>query len=552
MKKIYLSLGLIALFVISGCDETTTSSGSHSTGPVATYDVNEVLNRLQTPLALKGELLLHATENNQPSNVVTDESWINTYLASDEYYIYEVSKEDQTIYNDTHYYRNSDGVVTQKAVNRHNEVQTYTMVYEDGVTPAMFDDLFYNPLASLGDLDLAYDGDHTITIDSTFTTDEGITFGEIVAIMFIGEQIDISTLTITLDENYLPETFSFVSDDMAAQDSAGTSYTMNYTYEAQLTTKEDLNIMEVTPYPELEGMEKMEQALQAIQNQNYSVTCYSSAVSETEPTFTAIVTQEGYLVTQSGETYGLIADPEGGVASVVAENGRLKAVEETYADELITDYLTPGDYNVNLFLPTDYGYVLMDAYSEMQYLLPDAMFNLLYMYMSTPVIFEVADDLSKITYSYSFSFITEGVITIELTNLGTTVFPYDLETEYDPYFMPTSWEEIDASAKTELDTLLGKDFNEIVPFYYPEEGYSFFGTWSGAGNLEITVASDDRAQEVLDEFTTLLTENGYTYQGLNENDEESYVNTDGYEIGINYLDFFGTYMIQIYVYPPVV
>ena len=180
------------------------------------------------------------------------------------------------------------------------------------------------------------------------------------------------------------------------------------------------------------------------------------------------------------------------------------------------------------------------------------MFNLLYMYMSTPVIFEVADDLSKITYSYSFSFITEGVITIELTNLGTTVFPYDLETEYDPYFMPTSWEEIDASAKTELDTLLGKDFNEIVPFYYPEEGYSFFGTWSGAGNLEITVASDDRAQEVLDEFTTLLTENGYTYQGLNENDEESYVNTDGYEIGINYLDFFGTYMIQIYVYPPVV
>ena len=124
MKKIYLSLGLIALFVISGCDETTTSGGSHSTGPVATYDVNEVLNRLQTPLALKGELLLHATENNQPSNVVTDESWINTYLASDEYYIYEVSKEDQTIYNDTHYYRNSDGVVTQKAVNRHNEVQT--------------------------------------------------------------------------------------------------------------------------------------------------------------------------------------------------------------------------------------------------------------------------------------------------------------------------------------------------------------------------------------------------------------------------------------------
>ena len=550
MKKVCLSLSLIALFVISGCTETT-SSESQSTKPVASYDVNAVLNRLQTPLALKGELQLNAIETGNPNNVVTDESLINTYISSDEYYVHEVSKVDQVIYNDTHYSKNEDGVVTQKAIDRHNEVQTYLMVYEDGVTPAMFDDLFYNPLASLGDLDLSYDGQYSITIDSTFTTDEEITFGELVAIMFIGEQFDISTLTITLDENYLPETLSFVSDEMAAQDNSGTTYTMTYTYEAQLTTREDLNIIDVVPYPELEGMEKMEAALQVIQNQNYTVTCYSSAVSETEPTFTAVVTKDGYLVTQSDETYGLISDPNGGVASVVAENGRLKAVEETYADEEITDYLTPGDYNVNLFLPTELGYVLMDAFSELNYLLPDSMFNLLYMYMSTPVIFEVADDLSKITYSYSFSFITEGIITVELTNLGTTVFPYDLETEYDPYFVPTSWEELDASVKTELDTLFGKDFNEVVPFYYPEEGYSYFGVWSGAGNLEISVASDTRAQEILEEFTTLLTENGYTYQGLNENDEESYVNAEGIEVGINYLDFFGSYVIQIYVYPPV-
>ena len=550
MKKVCLSLSLIALFVISGCTETT-SSESQSTKPDASYDVNAVLNRLQTPLALKGELQLNAIETGNQNNVVTDESLINTYISSDEYYVHEVSKVDQVIYNDTHYSKNEDGVVTQKAIDRHNEVQTYLMVYEDGVTPAMFDDLFYNPLASLGDLDLSYDGQYSITIDSTFTTDEEITFGELVAIMFIGEQFDISTLTITLDENYLPETLSFVSDEMAAQDNSGTTYTMTYTYEAQLTTREDLNIIDVVPYPELEGMEKMEAALQAIQNQNYTVTCYSSAVSETEPTFTAVVTKDGYLVTQSDETYGLISDPNGGVASVVAENGRLKAVEETYADEEITDYLTPGDYNVNLFLPTELGYVLMDAFSELNYLLPDSMFNLLYMYMSTPVIFEVADDLSKITYSYSFSFITEGIITVELTNLGTTVFPYDLETEYDPYFVPTSWEELDASVKTELDTLFGKDFNEVVPFYYPEEGYSYFGVWSGAGNLEISVASDTRAQEILEEFTTLLTENGYTYQGLNENDEESYVNAEGIEVGINYLDFFGSYVIQIYVYPPV-
>ena len=68
MKKVCLSLSLIALFVISGCTETT-SSESQSTKPVASYDVNAVLNRLQTPLALKGELQLNAIETGNPNNV---------------------------------------------------------------------------------------------------------------------------------------------------------------------------------------------------------------------------------------------------------------------------------------------------------------------------------------------------------------------------------------------------------------------------------------------------------------------------------------------------
>ena len=46
-------------------------------------------------------------------------------------------------------------------------------------------------------------------------------------------------------------------------------------------------------------------------------------------------------------------------------------------------------------------------------------------------------------------------------------------------------------------------------------------------------------------------ENGYTYQGQNSNGEESYINAEGYEVGISYMDFFGSYSIAIYVYPPV-
>ena len=37
------------------------------------------------------------------------------------------------------------------------------------------------------------------------------------------------------------------------------------------------------------------------------------------------------------------------------------------------------------------------------------------------LIFNVEEDLSKITYTYGFSYINDGVISVELTNLGTTV-----------------------------------------------------------------------------------------------------------------------------------
>ena len=55
----------------------------------------------------------------------------------------------------------------------------------------------------------------------------------------------------------------------------------------------------------------------------------------------------------------------------------------------------------------------------------------------------------------------------------------------------------------------------------------------------------------LSEIETLLLENGYTYQGQNNHGEESYINAEGYEVGITYMDFFGSYSIAIYVYPPV-
>ncbi len=549
MKKLsILSLGLLTLLTISGCSESKTSN-SQSTKPSAVYDAQAVLDQLQAPLALDGELIFASAQNDNPANANTVKSSIDTYISGDEYYLFEVDEDGQTLYNDIHYYENDEGVITKQLINRHNEVETIEMVYENN-TPAIFDDTFFNPFTYLSDLDLQHDGNLTVTIDTSSEIEEGITFGELVAIMLVGEQFEIPTINLTLNSNYLPVSLSFVSEETPAQSSSGLLFTITYTYEAQLTDKAHLNILDLTPYPELPGMEKMQQALQAIQNQNYTLTCYSSAVSETEPTFTAIVTEQGYLVSQTEETYGLIADPNGGVASVVVDGDRLKAVEETYEGKKISDYITPGDYDPRLFLLTDYGYVLMDAYHEINYLLPDAMFNLLYYYMSTPVIFEIADDLSKITYSYSFSFITEGVITVELTNLGTTVFPYNLETDYDPYFVPTSWEEVNATAKAQMDEILNKDLNEVLPFYYPEEGYSYFGTWSGAVNLEISVADETRGQEILEEFTNLLLENGYTYQESNETDEETYINAEGYKVGINFISFFGLNTIQIYIYPP--
>ena len=573
MKKLsVLSLSLLTLLAVSACDnqnnlsssnssstDTTSSSSSTSTStsttsssstPAPVYDAEALLNHLHGSISLDGVLLYEAAPQDETLTSTVIESSISAYIAEDEYYLYEEDSEGY-IYNDYHYFRGDNDALVTKYINRHNQVEETQMVYEEDNAPAYFDEVVVHPFTYVTTSDLVFDGTDIVTIDGTKTTDLQMTLGELVSYMVTGYFMEFETLTIKLDENFLPKELSFTSLPETVEDYDGNLYTETNEFTATFTDKTSLGVPVYNPYPEQTENGLMEQAMEAIANHNFTLTCYSSAVSDTEPSYTAIFTDEGILVTQDGMTYGYVTDPAGGVAYVEDVEGRLQALEPSDQESTIDEFFAPADYSKDLFVKTELGFELVDAYYDLANLLPDAIINYLYMYISTPLVFNVEEDLSKITYTYGFSYINDGVISVELTNFGTTVFPYDLETEFDPFTVPTSWEEVDGNAKAEIDELLGKDLNEVLPFFYPEEGFSYFGAWSGAADIEVSVADDARAQELLTEIETLLLENGYTYQGQNNHGEESYINAEGYEVGISYMDFFGSYSIAIYVYPPV-
>ena len=167
---------------------------------------------------------------------------------------------------------------------------------------------------------------------------------------------------------------------------------------------------------------------------------------------------------------------------------------------------------------------------------------MIYLYISSPLIFTIEEDLSKITYTYDFNFLNQGTIKAEITNIGTTVFPFDLLEQYEPYFMPKNWTEYDSDLKEECDALFGKDMNEVVPFYFPvEEGkYSYSGVWGNELQLEITTETEERANEIIAEYKELALDMGYTYN----QELDQYENADGIILKIEVIDFFGQIIVR--------
>ena len=179
--------------------------------------------------------------------------------------------------------------------------------------------------------------------------------------------------------------------------------------------------------------------------------------------------------------------------------------------------------------------------------------------------FKLSADLSEITYTYQAkAMIGGGVysVTVVLSDIGTTLFPYDLDTQYEAYNPSASkWSEVttDGNGVTGFNSIFPDgNIDEDIPFYTTESGeFTYFGSFDGKFEIDITYASEDDASFDLnygyfDMFSGIMTQ-GWTDVTPAQPDEgvKGVFTKGGYKLTVKgEAEFFGTgYVVYIYIEP---
>lgn len=454
------------------------------------YSAETLLN------TLRGELALSAKWSYSADAAETQEAEVKTYIAADEYYLNCMA--DGTVTADYHYFRNSEGKVVTKTVDSHNAVKETAVTYQDEVD--QYDMRYKNPFAFV-EVSMMAKTDYTVTIDASASVG-ATTVGALIYSMILGAVKDVSEITVTLNDSFEPVSLKIVAEDAAEEGSGNV-----YTYNGAFASKTSLNVP-VYPYPASGEKTLLSQAFEKIRANNYTFALYSSSVDEGKtPHSNGIATEQGVIVTDNVQQkiFGYIDDPDNGnLTEVEASAGKLISTGNSWQGKtLVDDKLPSADFSVDLFEQSENGgYRLRSGSYDLATLLPDAMFSITYLSIKTgSLVITPSADLSTVTYTYDTVkniFGAPQTITVVLSDFGTTVFPYNLETDY--VTKATKWSEIstEGNGVAGFATLFPEgDIDRDIPFYETENGtFNWFGlTWGddSSFSIEIQYASEDDA-----------------------------------------------------------
>lgn len=564
-KKFTAMLLTLALCVsvMFGCATTpeTPDNGGGGTNnpetPAPVYSAETLLNTLRGDIALSGKWSYKKTgEDDQQSDV-------KTFIASGEYFV-EQSFNGQTL-NTQHYFKNAAGKLVTKTVDSHNVVKE--TVQTTGGTNE-YDRVLKNPFTFVETSMMTKDGS-VVTVDASAAAGAS-TVGNVIYSMLVNSIADVESVTVTLDDSFKPVSIKVVtkknSDDEV------------FTYNGTFTTKAALDVP-VYPYPAEGDKTLLTNALNKLKAGNYTYTVYSSAVNEGQtPTMIGKVTSDGVFSTTYNKenkvtiAFGFIDEPTGGYLTEVeaakdeSDNDIIKGTANFWKDMTFAeDKLPSADFSVDLFKAVDGGYKLRSGNYSLNELLPHAMCSDLMGLQADSLVFKLADDLSEITYTYNATaLIGGGVYTVKvvLSDLGTTSFPYDLDTQYVPYDPSASkWSEVaaDGNGVTGFNEMFPDgNIDEDIPFYTTETGqFTFFGAFGGKFEIDITYESEDDASWDLDygyiDMFSGITTQGWTDITPDQPEEgvKGVYTKGGYKLTVKgEAEFFGTgYVVYIYIEP---
>lgn len=510
---VILALAL-SLTVLAACGDTPDNGGGGNAdptpeptpAPTATYDADAVLSALQGNLAVNATLETTVVNTADSSVVSSTTTGTNTYIAADEYYIASVDGDNTNVAG--HYFKNAAGNVSQKTVDKNNAVTETEVKFSTGEStsaPREFAKTYSNPFSFVTTAAFTQN-EKEVTVNAKAAAGE-TTFGVVLDAMFITRAEEARDIVVVLDDDYKPVSLKFVVNRQVTDN--GKNYECTYKFTGNFVTKADIAVPSY-PYPAEGDKTLLTQAFTKLKANNYSYTLYSSAVNEGKtPHSTGVVAPVGVLNTDNVRqvTSGFINDPTTGkLVEVEANDGKLNGTASELGDKTLADKFTKFDFSVDVFRQVSKNkFVLRDGEFDLADLLPDAMCGTTYTFCTSSVVFEVAEDLSTVTYSYDFRFINSGTITVVLSNIGTTEFGYDISTDYvayDPNPATKSWTAVNngGNGLNEFAELFpGKNIDECIPFYNTEEGsFTSFGSWGDAFEIIITYPGDSAGFDVYD------------------------------------------------------
>lgn len=466
----------------------------------------------------------------------------DVFVSSDEYYINGSAN--------VHYFKGSSGLLSSRYVSSKNELIT-TPLESRGQT-IKFDEAIVNPFTNKDASKVSYANKVvTFEVDSESTLEAEV-------LTLLGAKI--KSMTITVNDDFKPVSFEMTSDSYGSGEQALT----DLKYTAEFKTKSELGVPEIKAF-DPQGNTELDSLFTEMAKMNYTMTCYSSLVDEGQsPTAVITATPGGAIVRNNalGTKYALIDDPNGegfsdSVDLIEPDGGDayLQKTSSTVFNPLTTlasHFASFKDFSTDLFSKNGSKYHLNAAYYDANKILPDCLFQMTPSYIVDGRLdIEIASE--KVTFTYDFNFMRKGTFKIEVTDIGSTVFPFDLNdpNDYRELSVPSHWSDIDFEVCFDAFMLLGSDLDDFLPFTYPDGGWTYFGIFGGV-DIEKEFDTEEDAQNFFDDYAWDLT--ALMFSGWDVDDSTPYdticTNSElAIKIEVSIEEFFGSYTFKIMVTP---
>lgn len=387
-----------------------------------------VIDALNSSLALKAEVTAETYSFGELSSTITGTA--QSILDSSQFGVQlDLDTGSST---SEYYYRGSGSSVVYETVNYRNEVEAQT------ITSVTFESMFPNPFA------YAVPGNFTYSAeDQSFAVDVSALSGiEELPYDTLGvEDTVLTSVTIQVDEHRSPIGLEWEGYFYSSSVPGTVTYLH---YDGDLVDADEVEIDRTQPYETQAEHQELYDLFAALQGNNYTAYVntygYVDITAETLVTFeedmSILVTEEGFVFNRADGTVdglGLTADGYYVVYSVedgtpVATTGPT-TVPATYQDNYTPWSFAPEVFEV-VTTSTGHYFQLIDdvnLYNYASYTLPDAADRQTegIWILDGTLQLQVTDDGAVFSYTFlDYTDYSMGIVTIEVTDIGTTVNPY--------------------------------------------------------------------------------------------------------------------------------